>query len=159
MSDPMRDNDRSPKYLESLEHLLHSYRPRSVHYVGYAHPEVLTCLMSVVKADHISVMDYWNRYGLETEFDYDTGERVHDCLLPKEFHAITFYVEGGPESELLIFDMPWHFDYQLRKILKFKAKNPPRYILLSDEAMQVELHQKYSWTDQESCLIGVRRSA
>jgi hypothetical protein len=101
MPDLIQDKDQSPKYLEPLECLLHNYRPKSAHYVGYAHREVLTCLLSLIKNGHISIMDYWNQYGLETEFDYDTGERVHDSLLPEEFQTIKFYVEGGPHPSYL----------------------------------------------------------
>jgi hypothetical protein len=158
MPDLMRNRARVPSYLESLECLLHDYRPKSAHYVGYAHREVLTRLLSVIGAGRVSAMDYWNRYGLETEFDYDTDERVHDSFLPEELKPITFFIEGSPPSELLIWDMPWHFQGQLEAILEFKPKQPPHHILLADEAMQIKLHSDYAWQNAEDCLIGIRKA-
>lgn len=148
-----RDNERTPKYLKSLKCVLHTYQPKSVHYVGYAHEEILRLLISVIKIDYVSIMDYWNRYGIETEFDYDTGERVHESLLPKEFEKVNFYIEGGAESELLIWDMPWHYKSQLEKILKFRHP-VPNYILLANEAMQVKLPLNYFWQNLDFCLLG-----
>jgi hypothetical protein len=54
--------------------------------------------------------------------------------------------------------MPWQFKGQLKAILEFKPKQPPHYILLAGEAMQIKLHSDYSWQDLKSCFIGVRKT-
>jgi hypothetical protein len=142
-----RDPTRTakPEVVAALDALLASGGIRSAHYVGYAHEPILRVLHKHF-GTQFSVMDYWNRFGIETEFDYDSGERIHENRRPDWLDGVSFYSEGGPAAELMIWDMPWHYPDQLSAIVAFKFKRPPTHLFLVDEACSEPLHPGYVWS-------------
>lgn len=85
----------------ALDDLLASGAVPSAHYVGYAHEPILRVLCKHF-GSNFSLMDYWSRYGTETEFDDDTGERRHENECPEWLAGVPFYYEGELAAELLI---------------------------------------------------------
>ena len=122
-----------PATLAALDTLLHSRAARTALYIGYAH-EAILWLLYLHFGHRFSVMDYWNHWGIETEFDFDTGERRHETRRPVWLEGVPFFFEGAKAHDLLIYDMAFSGQTPLSDILTEYPEGAVSHILLIDEA-------------------------
>ncbi len=157
MDEIERDKSRTarPETLVILEQLIANKQIRSAHYWGYAHEPILRLLVERL-GPKCSVMDYWDRYYCGAAFlcDEDVAHLVPER--PEWLEGIPFAVEGSPEAELYIYDMPID-PSGFSEGLTRRGRHPPNYILLTDEAQVCAGHPDYCWTATPFYTLGVRK--
>jgi hypothetical protein len=142
-----------PEVVAALDALLASGSVKLAHYVGYAHEAILRVLHEHL-GNAFSLMDYWNRYGVETELDWETGERVHESRRPDWLRDTRFFTEGGPTCpDLLIWDMPLSPE-RLLQVIDRPDMRRPVYLLLAHEARTAAGHPDYTWTIERTHALG-----
>lgn len=130
-----------PEVLAVLDELLTSHAVKSVHYVGYAHEPVLRLLHRHLSTS-FSVMDMPDRYETGAAFFWEGDDSYPGPARPDWLEGVSFYQEGIPNADLLIWDAPWSFSGQLSAITE---RHKPTHLLLVDEACSEASHPAYSW--------------
>ncbi len=158
MDEIKRDDNRTarPETLAILEQLLANNEIRSAHYWGYAHEPILRLLVQRL-GPKCSVFDYWDRFYCGAAFlcDDDVAHLIPDR--PDWLEGIPFCVEGSPEAELYIYDVPLHAGRFVERLTLY-GRPPPNFIVLTDEAQACAGHPDYRWTQTPFYALGVRRN-
>ena len=144
-----------PEVVAIIDELLKTHAIESVHYVGYAHEPILRLLHRYL-GSAFTVMDFADRYHSGAAFLWEGPGDYPGQIRPDWLEGVSFYEEGAPDSELLIWDMPWTHHGQLSDIIK---RHAPNCLLLVDEACAEALHPAYTWEVFPFCALGTVRTA
>lgn len=110
---------------------------RTVHYTGAADEGLLRALLAHQPKLELSAMDMLNRWSSATRFFWDEyeslGMEYPEC--PDWLEGIPFYQEGTPDHEIGIRDWPWDSSDQLKKMIAFTGRRPPKLLILTGLAL------------------------
>jgi hypothetical protein len=154
-----KDKNRTerPEVLALVEQLLTSGDVRSAHYCGYAHEPLLRLLHRHLGTG-FTVMDLWDRYGIEACWWWDEEDYGMPCpgdRRPDWLEGVSFYFEGCPGGDLHIYDGPWYAEY-LASLVERRSPQPI-YVVLAEEAVTCAGHADYIWADLKFCTLGTRK--
>jgi hypothetical protein len=152
--------ERNPEYvvphgvIDAIASFLRGREFRTIHYIGYADDELIK---SLIREGHykLSLMDYWDRHHREKiGFLAEEGLDHSHLVVPDWLDDIPTYIEGAPQHEVLLQDIPW-LEGQLERL--DSRRGHPACIVLFGEAQRDASHSRYDWRDIASLRVGFRR--
>ena len=133
-------------YLQVLGTLLAEERPLSAYYYGYARIDVLRLLMSALPPGSVQAMSM-------------AGDLAATGKLECQLKGVVFWDEGGHAAELMVRDYRWSSTDQLKKVVEWGGRHPPRVCFFAGDAVKTDQHDAYAWETRNGCLIGRQKAS